>query len=409
MQITLPQVGESVVEGYINKWLVKPGQTVSKYDPLVEIITDKVSMDFPSPISGTISKILVQEGETVSAGTPIIDIKTLESNAEEEPRNIVERQHISRVGKLLKNVEPVGPTGSGRLKNNSQSSTTFYSPAVMRVAKTNNIDLNKIVGSGENGRITLKDLNDYVPDTIPTSSESDQNVPRTIEIVTTSSIRKIISRRMEKSAREIPHAWTMVEVDVSELMNLRTSTMDSFFHQEGIKLTYLPFVIQAVCAAIRENPILNSTWNAGEIWVNKQINIGIAVSTENGLFVPVIPNTNKLTISQIAKESDELISRAREGNLEIHEVQNGTFTINNTGALGSVLSAPLINHPQAAILTTERIIQRPVVIDNTIKARYIMNMCLSFDHRIMDGLEASNFLANIKHSLENISRDTNLN
>lgn len=409
MEIPLPQVGESVVDGYINRWLVKPGQSVSKFDPLVEIVTDKVSMDFPAPVSGTISKILIPEGETVSTGTPIIDIETSESNPVEEPTNFVERQHISRVGKLLKNVGPVGPTGSGRLKNNNKHSSTFYSPAVLRAAKINHLDLTKIHGTGENGRVTLKDLNDFISDTSYTSSESSQNVPHTIEIVKTSSIRKTISERMEKSAREIPHAWTMVEIDVTELINLRTSIMDSFFAQEGIKLTYLPFAIHSACAAMGENPLLNSTWNEGEIWVNKQINIGIAVSTENGLFVPVIPNTNKLTISQIAKQADELINRAREGTLNIHEVQNCTFTINNTGALGSVLSGPLINHPQAAILTTERIIQRPVVIDGTIKVRHIMNMCLSFDHRIMDGLEASNFLASVKHSLENISSDTNLN
>ena len=405
MQITLPQVGESVVEGYINKWLVTTGQAVSKYDPLVEIITDKVSMDFPAPVSGTISQILVREGETVSTGTPIIEIETSESNALDESTDIVKTQPIDRIGKLLKNFEPFGPTWSGNLKNTREKPTTFYSPAVLRVAKINNIDLNKIIGSGANGRITLKDLNHYTSGTKNEISTLNQKIPSEIEIIKTSSIRQTISNRMEKSAREIPHAWTMVEVDVTELRNLRISSMDSFFQLEGIKLSYLPFIIHSVCKSIKENPLLNSTWNQGEIWINKKINIGIAVSTERGLFVPVIENTNQLTIPQIAKNADTLITQARDGTLNIKDVQNGTFTINNTGALGSVLSGPLINYPQAAILTTEKIVQRPVVINDSITARYIMNICLSFDHRIMDGLEASNFLASVKNYLENISKD----
>ena len=405
MQITLPQVGESVVEGYINKWLVTTGQAVSKYDPLVEIITDKVSMDFPAPVSGIISQILVREGETVSTGTPIIEIETSESNHLDEPTDIVKIQPVDRVGKLLKNVEPVGPTGSGNIKNTQEKPTTFYSPAVLRVAKINNIDLNKIIGSGTNGRITLKDLNHYTSGTKNEISTLNQKIPSEIEIIKTNSIRQTISNRMEKSAREIPHAWTMVEVDVTELRNLRASLMDSFFQLEGIKLSYLPFIIYSVCKSIKENPLLNSTWNQGEIWISKKINIGIAVSTEHGLFVPVIENTNQLTTLQIAKNADTLINQARDGTLNIKDVQNGTFTINNTGALGSVLSGPLINHPQAAILTTEKIVQRPVVINDSITTRYIMNICLSFDHRIMDGLEASNFLASVKNYLENISKD----
>ena len=409
MQITLPQIGESIVEGYINRWLVEPGQLVSKYDPLVEIVTDKVSMEFPAPISGTISKILVSEGETVSTGTPILDIEVSHAKSIQESPKTVDQQSISRIGKFLTNVAPVGPTGSGKPVDHNQKPSTYYSPAVLRIAKTNNIDLSNICGSGENGRITLKDLKGYISSGNSKKSDSDQNFSSSFEIVSTSPIRKIISKRMETSAREIPHAWTMVEVDVSELVNLRNTKMDAFWGKEGIKLTFLPFVINAVCIALRENPLLNSSWHDGEIWINKEINIGIAVSSENGLFVPIIENADKLTISQIARNSDSLINRARDGLLNMEDVQNGSFTINNTGALGSIISHPLINHPQAAILTSEKITKRPVVIDDSIKIRHIMNTCLSFDHRIMDGMEASNFLDSVKQNLENIFIGTKLN
>ena len=219
-------------------------------------------------------------------------------------------------------------------------------------------------------------------------------------------IRRMIAEAMARSVREIPHAWSMVEVDISNLVALRNRERDGFRQREGINLTYLPFALKAVSGALKDNPTLNASWADDHIVLKRRINLGIAVAAPAGLVVPVIHNADRLSIAGLAHAVDELSNRARAGTLRLEDVQNGTFTVNNTGALGSVLGGPIINHPQAAIMTTEAAEQRPVVINDAIAIRWMMNLCMSFDHRINDGAEAGAFLQSVKSRLETFDGDT---
>ena len=224
-------------------------------------------------------------------------------------------------------------------------------------------------------------------------------------------VRRMIADAMERSVREIPHAWSMVEVDISELVALRNRERDGFRQREGVNLTYLPFALKAVAGALKDNPTLNASWGDDHIVLKRRIHLGIAVAAPNGLVVPVIHDADRLSIAGLAHAVDDLSGRARNGSLRLEDVQGGTFTVNNTGALGSILGGPIINHPQAAIMTTEALQQRPVVVANErgadgIAIRWMMNLCLSFDHRINDGAEAGAFLQSVKSRLEAFDGDT---
>ena len=430
MIIELPQVGESISEGVIGKWLKNVGDSVEKFDPLVEIITDKVAMELPSPISGILKEIIVAEGQTVPIGAEIANIESEHDNDVSAPPELsIESQsagtQIGTTGELLKNTAPVGPTGSGgpiatddKVEKHSKSSeklsrtNNFISPVVARVAEKNNVDLSKVVGTGKNGRITKKDVQSYIgntnnkPQQISDKSNEDpldgqyrQNI---------SPIRKIIATNMVKSATLIPQAWTLTEVDVTGIVNLRQSIKENFLQQEGINITYLPFVLKAVAQSLKTNPLLNSSWQEDHIIINRKINIGIAASTDDGLVVPVIHDSDTLSITGLAQKVDELTKKSREGNLAIEDVSGGTFTLNNTGVLGSIASQPLVNYPQAAIMTTEAITKRPMVVNDGIAIRSMMNICLSFDHRIMDGKEAGAFNSDVKQILESINTGTQI-
>ena len=430
MIIELPQVGESISEGVIGKWLKNVGDSVEKFDPLVEIITDKVAMELPSPISGILKEIIVAEGQTVPIGAEIANIESEHDNDVSAPPELsIESQYagtqIGTTGELLKNTAPVGPTGSGgpiatddKVEKPSESSekltrtNNFISPVVARVAEKNNVDLSKVVGTGKNGRITKKDVQSYIGNTNnepkeildksnedPLNGQSRQNI---------SPIRKIIANNMVKSATLIPQAWTLTEVDVTGIVNLRQSIKENFLQQEGINITYLPFVLKAVAQSLKTNPLLNSSWQEDHIIINRKINIGIAASTDDGLVVPVINDADTLSITGLAQKVDELTKNSREGNLAIEDVTGGTFTLNNTGVLGSIASQPLVNYPQAAIMTTEAITKRPMVVNDGIAIRSMMNICLSFDHRIMDGKEAGAFNSDVKQILESINTGTQI-
>ena len=430
MIIELPQVGESISEGVIGKWLKNVGDSVEKFDPLVEIITDKVAMELPSPISGILKEIIVSEGQTVPIGAEIANIESEHDNDVSAPPELsIESQsagtQIGTTGELLKNTAPVGPTGSGgpiatddKVEKPSESSekltrtNNFISPVVARVAEKNNVDLSKVVGTGKNGRITKKDVQSYIgntnnePKEIPDKSNEDPLNGQSRQNI--SPIRKIIATNMVKSATLIPQAWTLTEVDVTGIVNLRQSIKENFLQQEGINITYLPFVLKAVAQSLKTNPLLNSSWQEDHIIINRKINIGIAASTDDGLVVPVIHDSDTLSITGLAQKVDELTKKSREGNLAIEDVSGGTFTLNNTGVLGSIASQPLVNYPQAAIMTTEAITKRPMVVNDGIAIRSMMNICLSFDHRIMDGKEAGAFNSDVKQILESINTGTQI-
>ena len=426
--VDLPQVGESVVEGIIGKWLKQPGDTLEKYDPLVEVVTDKVTMEVPSPVGGVLSRILVEEGATVPMGTPIAEIDTGEDDgaptpaAVPEPAPVAEAapQDVGTTGYLVKDVKPVGPTGGGSgpepvlapvVAGAGEEQRPRYAPAVRRLAKEHNVDLSRVSGSGVGGRITRDDVLKHVEqrgaETVATAAVPTPKLAAAgDEVVALSPVRRIIAQHMTKSATEIPHAWSMVEVDVSGLVEVREGLKNEFLQREGIEITYLPFVIKAVVESLKENPMLNSTWGGDSIVLKKRIHIGVAVAAPEGLVVPVVHDADSLSIAGLAKSSRDLTDRARRGKLKLEDVQGGTFTVNNTGALGSVVSQPIINHPQAAILTTETIQKRPVVVNDAIAIRSIMNVCLSFDHRIVDGADSGSFLRAVKLRLEAMGPNT---
>jgi 2-oxoisovalerate dehydrogenase E2 component (dihydrolipoyl transacylase) len=426
MKIELPQVGESVTEGIIGRWLKNVGDKIEKYDPLVEVITDKVNMELPSPVRGVLREIIANEGETVQMGGLIADIETNENQENGNHDKLepdVTDQEIGTTGVLLKNTAPVGPTGSGGPSSRDESLSTHdkspppksrYSPAVLRLAEKNQINLAQIVGTGINGRITRRDVISFIEANSTIEGEKDSTGPldqdtqsrKDQEKIALTPVRKMIAANMSKSAALIPQAWSEVAIDVTGMVSKRQDIKESFMNKEGINITYLPFVIKAVAESLKKNPLLNSTWSEEGIILKKNINIGIAVAAPDGLVVPVIHNADFFSIAGLAGIMDALISKAKNGKLTLPEVQGGTFTLNNTGALGSVSSRPLVNHPQAAIMTTEAIIKRPVIKQDAIAIRSMMNICLSFDHRIMDGAEASAFSMSVKELLENIGSET---
>lgn len=459
MIIELPQVGESVTEGTITQWLKRVGDRVEKYDVIAEILTDKVSMELPAPAAGVLTEILVEEGQTVPMGAPIAAIRT-ESEVEtdsqpvdRQPAQPPQSESIDRTGVLLKDVAPVGPTGSGALESAAAAQAAEpptsaakpvgkrrrYSPAVTRLAEQRGVDLTQVSGSGINGRITRKDVLAFIEtaaqtQTAPVAAAPAADAPTAAsagadttavspaaaqapaapaasadeERMPLSAVRRMIAANMARSASEIPAAWSITEVDVSGLVRRREAVKDSFRQREGVNITYLAFVVKAVAQSLKENPLLNSSWDGDAILLKKRVNIGIAVAATDGLVVPVIRDADTLSVAGIAKRVADLTARARQGSLSVEDVQFGTFTLNNTGALGSVASQPIINHPQAAILTTEAIVKRPVAVGDAIAIRSMMNICLTFDHRIMDGAEASAFANAVKRRLEAIADDTGI-
>ena len=440
--VELPHVGESVVEGTIGKWLKQPGDQVDRYEPLVEVITDKVTMEVPSPVKGSLVKILAEEGEVVPMGAPLAEIETSESI----PEGLVEGEpgaqtpgesvpSAGTTGYLLSDVKPVGPTGAGPVEEqpvpvprSSSNGALRVSPAVRRLARQHNIDLSFIAGTGMGGRITRDDVVGYVesagvqtqtaapasaispseasPGEAPAPESEETAGAADEEYVSLTPVRRLIAEAMVRSVSQIPHAWSTVEVDVSGLVARRATVRSEFEQRNGVDLTYLPFIMKVVAESLRENPTLNASWGGDKIILKRRINLGIAVAAPTGLIVPVIHDADRLSISGLAHALRDQTQRARQNRLTLEDVQGGTFTLNNTGALGSTVSQPIINYPQAAILTTEAILKRPVVVNDAIAIRAMMNLCMSFDHRINDGSEASAFLQSVKGRLEAIGPDT---
>ncbi|MDQ0858469.1 dihydrolipoamide acetyltransferase family protein [Bacillus sp. V2I10] len=427
-QMTMPQLGESVTEGTISKWLVSVGDTVNKYDPIAEVMTDKVNAEVPSSFTGVIKELVADEGDTLAVGEIICKV---EVGGGSEGAPAANEPVISASEETIKE-QPEQQT--------DQSNKKRYSPAVLRLAQENDIDLEQVTGTGAGGRITRKDLQQIIESgNIPSSgnkgnaavqeapakAEAKQNVPAAapqkaaqpaaasvsaqpgdIEIPVT-GIRKAIASNMLRSKHEAPHAWTMIEVDATNLVEYRNSIKNEFKQKEGFNLTFFAFFVKAVAQALKEFPQINSMWAGESIIQKKDINISIAVATDDALFVPVIKHADEKTIKGIAREISELAGKVRAGKLTADEMKGGTFTVNNTGSFGSVQSMGIINYPQAAILQVESIVKRPVVMNNgMIAVRDMVNLCMSLDHRVLDGLVCGRFLARVKEILENTSKDT---
>ena len=377
--IVMPQLGESIAEGTVIKWLIPPGGMVEKDQPLLEVETEKVALDIPAPATGVLREVLVQEGATVPVGTVL-------ARLEHEPVETV----MSRVG------------GIGvRARSSAAEGAPHYSPAVKQVAREHDIQLSEVTGSGEGGRITKKDVLDAVakrgtstppPSAAPTLPNAEE------ELVPFNHMRKTIAERMVSSRRTSAHVATFFEADCSGIEQFRA----------GRSLTYLPFVISAVSTALRALPMVNASWRDHGIVLNKALHIGIAVAIEDGLLVPVIRHADRKGLTQIAKEVADLAQRARSKRLAPEDVLDGTFTITNHGRFGSLFSTPIINQPQSAILGVGAVQKRAVVINDAIAIRPMCYLSLSFDHRIIDGAIADRFMSLVKQHLETSHWDTRL-
>jgi 2-oxoisovalerate dehydrogenase E2 component (dihydrolipoyl transacylase) len=458
--VTMPQLAESLVSATIAKWLKKPGDAIEQYEPICEVITDKVNAEIPSTLDGVMGEILAQEGQTVNVGEIICRISVASGQGGTPSPQPAASTPVSQ------------HQGSG----SEEGSMRFrYSPAVQTLAAEHQIDLSQVQGSGMGGRITRKDVLAYIerggaaqgqstpagaapaqstqapkeavqpsgnspfqglqhqtpaepspplgtaiPNVrhsglhltespkIPTIEVEGMEGGRSEYFIDVTPMRNAIARNMRQSVTEIPHAWTMIEVDVTNIVLLRNQLKDEFKRKEGVNLTYLAFLLKAVVNAIKDYPIMNSFWAVDKIVVKRDINLSLAVGTEDSVLTPVIHRADQKNIAGLAREIEELARKTREGKLKLDDMQGGTFTVNNTGSFGSILSYPIINYPQAAILTFESIVKKPVVINDMIAVRSMANLCLSLDHRILDGVICGRFLQRVKDNLEGYTLDTKL-
>jgi 2-oxoisovalerate dehydrogenase E2 component (dihydrolipoyl transacylase) len=429
--VTMPQLGESVTEGTITRWLKAEGDEVEIDEPLAEVDTDKVNAELPSPVAGTIEKFLVSEGTTVDVGTEIALVAAEgdsaatdapprenvadEAPTEEFPASDTEAQPVAGEESPVARTSRSEGNGSGEVKDAETLRLTRSSPVVRRLAEEHNVQIAEVPGSGTGGRVTRKDIEGFIeeggaqreaevkePARQAVAAPEPERVPvyEGDSVQDLTGIRRAIANRMASSKREAPHAWSMVEVDMSGLVALREREKAAFAEREGVKLTYLPFIVKAVVEGLKDNPVLNSVWDGDRIILRKHINIGVAVDLEDALIVPVIPDADELNITGLTRKIDDLIKRARAGGLGTEDISGGTFTVNNPGSLGSVVSTPIINYPQAAILSAEAIVKRPVVLNDAIAVRSIMNLEVSFDHRVLDGGAALRFLNAVSGRLE---------
>jgi 2-oxoisovalerate dehydrogenase E2 component (dihydrolipoyl transacylase) len=428
----MPQLGESVTEGTITRWLKAEGDEIALDEPLAEVDTDKVNAELPSPLAGKIERLLVSEGTTVDVGTEIALVAGEEPSpsAEAQPREDVAAEAPSEEWPVAdteaqpavtdggEKQRAVAEARSSRSEGDGHATVASAeelrlkrsSPVVRRLAEEHGVDISEISGTGTGGRVTKKDIESYIEEreAAPAAREAaPEPAPERVSVyegdrvVELTGIRRAIANRMALSKREAPHAWSVVEVDVTGLAALRERVKEDFAQREGVKLTYLPFIVKAVVESLKEHPVLNSVWDRDRIILRKQINIGVAVDLEEGaLIVPVIRSADELNTLGLARKIDEVVRKARNRQLSPDDVSGGTFTVNNPGALGSVVSTPIINYPQAAILSAEAIVKRPVVVEDAIAIRSMMNVEVSFDHRVLDGGAALRFLNAVKRRLE---------
>ena len=414
--VKMPQLGESVSEGTIGRWLKKPGDRVERDEPLVEIQTDKVNAEVPSPVAGVLQQILLPEGATASVKTDMAIIGD-EAVVDSPPPSPTFTYEKSSGGGVVGHREPE-PTPEPP-QSNGAPPKRFYTPVVLRMAEEHSIDLSTVEGTGAHGRVTRKDVERVIASggvaaprpTVPTVAPAPsappappQPISRGVsQDVPLSPMRRAIAEHMTRARAEIPDAWTLAEIDVTRLVKQRDALQAAWQAREGYELTYLPFFIKAVLAGLRAVPELNATWAGDHVVVHQQYHLGIAVSLQNGLIVPVLRDADQLSVAGVAHALRTIIQKARSGKLAADDLQGATFTVNNPGALGSIMSQPIVPVGQTGIVTMEAIVKRPVVTaDDAIAVRSMMYSCLSFDHRVLDGSGALLFLRTVKHELESV-------
>ncbi len=479
--VTMPRLGESVAEGTIGSWMKQVGDYVEKDESLVEVITDKINAELPSPVAGRLTKILVNVDETVAVGTQIAlieesaDVNVSSSTQAAPGPDAAPVQNMQQADTPVLTEEPVSQPAivGGSTEHDAYSEQDDerqrISPLARRLAREHNVDLNTIQGTGANGRVRKEDILGYVsqrqqpnysastqpaavmprPITSPppvqpvqvghaTPSQAQRTEMRPApqarpvqesknaplpyesapieqpasiggedEIVTPSRMRLAIAEHMVRSKRTSPHATTMVEVDMTNIAKWLAKNKDEFKRREGYGISYVPFVMKAVCEGIRKFPTINSSWTEdNKIIIKKRINLGIAVATDAGLVVPTLYDADSLTLAGLAKQVNAIAQRARNNKLTLQDMQGSTFVVNNPGVFGTILSVPIINQPHAGILSMDAVVKRAVVVeDDAIAVRSMMFLCLSFDHRILDGAGAGGFLQAVRTKLQGYGRE----
>ncbi|HEV8353253.1 MAG TPA: dihydrolipoamide acetyltransferase family protein [bacterium] len=430
VDVKLPQLGESTYEGTIGKWLKKPGEKVERFEPLVEIITDKVNVEMPAPYGGTLTEILVDEGATISVGTPIARMETADgaqpaegpeqgrrTEAPAQRRETEPGTQDVPASKTVAAVEKERTAPAAAPAQPAKGDGPRLSPVVRKLAEEHGLPLDEVAtlhGTGAGGRVTKEDVLKYLegrkeaPAAVRPAPAPGPAVPAAPaagvrpgdEVVKLTPLRRSVAQRMAQSKRDIPHAYGVVEVDMTALVRWRDAHKDAWRAREGVNVTYTAFFVRAVVEALKAYPIVNSTWADDGIILRKAVSVGIGIALDDGLIVAVIHDADQKSLVGIATDLDRLGRMARDGKLTLDEVQGGTFTITNPGVFGSIWSMPIIVPGQAAILATDAIVKRPVVRDDAIAIRDVMHLGLSFDHRIFDGAVADQFLNRIKARLE---------
>jgi 2-oxoisovalerate dehydrogenase E2 component (dihydrolipoyl transacylase) len=426
--VKMPQLGESVSEGTIGRWLKQPGDRVERDEPLVEIQTDKVNAEVPSPVAGVLQQILLPEGTTAAVKSDMAII------GDEAPVSSPSFTYDSAAsgGVVGHREEEPQPQPQVPPANGSPVGKRFYTPVVLRMAEEHALDLSTIEGTGAHGRVTRKDVERAIAAAqgqaapapaapapsqqaapapaqpapavaTPPSSPAPVFASGDTEDVALTPMRRAIAEHMSRARADIPDAWSLTEIDVTRLVKYRDTLQADWQRREGYELTYLPFFVKAVLAGLRAVPELNASWAGDHLRVHRNYDLGIAVSVPNGLVVPVLRGADQLSVAGVATALRALIQKARSGRLSADDLQGATFTVNNPGALGSIMSQPIVPVGTAGIVTMEAIVKRPVVTaDDAIAVRSMMYSCLSFDHRVLDGAGALQFLRTLKTELETV-------
>ena len=414
----MPQLGESVHEGTISRWLVKPGDKVVEFEPMLEVDTDKVNAEVPAPVSGILREILAKEGQTVQAGAEIAVVELASDGkvtatpeapapAVKTPSPKVAEEPVPPPAKAED--EAGSPTEEQPRPAELPAGEHRYSPAVQMAASELKVDLSKVPGTGLGGRVTKKDVQEFAakvkaapqPAAAPAPVRGERD-----EVVQLSRVRRLIAENMTRAKTTIPHAWQTQEADMSGVVANRSANKAAFQKQEGFSLTYLPYVMAAAVSALREHPQVNATFNETELIVHHDINLGISVGLEDTLVVPVVRRADGLSIAGLARAVNDLATRARNKQLKADDLAGATFTVNNSGTFGTLFSYSVINPGQAGILTMEAIVERPVAVDGMIGVKPMMYLCFSFDHRVLDGLQGARFLSSCRKWLEAVTAET---
>ena len=438
--ITMPALGESVTEGTVTRWLKKEGDQIAIDEPLLEVSTDKVDTEIPSPVAGVLKKIVVPVDSTVAVGAELAVIDESSSPAKAAAPVAAAAPVVEQKPVVTSPVEvapvaapkpvPVAPVITpapviapspvvSAQVNTTRSDDAYVTPIVRKLAAESGVNLATVTGTGVGGRIRKEDIlaaaprvsapastqSNYTPSASSTSAAPIAASPLRGTTVSMSRLRKVIADRMVESLKISAQLTTVVEVDVTKIDRLRVAAKASFEAREGVKLTFLPFFAVAVCEALKQHPVLNSSVEGDQITYHGAEHLGVAVDTERGLLVPVVKDAGDLNMGGIARRISEVASRTRENKITPDELGGGTFTITNTGSRGALFDTPIINQPQVAILGLGAVVKRPTVVKDTdggetIAIRSMVYLALSYDHRVVDGADAARFLVTLKERLE---------